>query len=198
MISTMNKVGTLQLPLIEDHLSMVPFDLATLAGVPKQFMDLVRGMVSSVKNREGTAFFTIHGKVLKAEQTLRRGGPHTDGNYKPVSMSFGSTGGWKIGENGPPVDSSLHARQYLNPQGGIIMVSNHSSCLAWQGEYDGIIGVGGDCSHLTLDKPSLIEANDVVYGNNHLIHESLPVQVDVHRVMARITLPETHEYALLH
>jgi hypothetical protein len=199
MISTMKQISTLELPLIEDHLSMIPFDLATLIGIPKNYLDIVRKMISSVKHKKGTAYFTIHGKILKTGQTLRRGGPHTDGNYKPVNMTFsagGGGGGWKIGENGPAVNSPLHARQYLSPKGGIIMVSNHSSCLVWQGNYKGTPGVGGDCSGIDLNKPELIKANNVVYGNNHLIHESLPVDVNVHRVMARITMPENHKYEL--
>jgi hypothetical protein len=54
--------------------------------------------------------------------------------------------------------------------------------------------VGGDCRHIALDAPFTLTENTVYYGNNHFIHESLPIAIDAHRVFARITLPENHQY----
>ena len=196
MISIVQKMGSIELPLVQTEDSMIPFDMATLKGLPKEYVKLVETMIEGINYKVGEAYFTIHGKVLKSSETLRRGGPHTDGNYEPLIMSFGQGGGngWKIGENGPAIDSSLHARQYLTPNGGIIIASNHSSCLSWEGEFRGTPDVGGDCSKIKLSEPSLLTSNEVYYGNNHFIHESMPVSEDVHRVMARITLPESHIY----
>ena len=72
------------------------------------------------------------------------------------------------------------------------MATNYPSCLGWVGEYDGLPKVGGDCRHIALGTPELLRENTVYYGNNHFIHESLPVSRDIHRVFARITLPEDH------
>ena len=193
MQSTFRETNTINLPFVNEELSMLPFDLVTLVGLPSELKSTVRAMLKGVKAK-GTAFFTIHGKTLKTGDTLRRPAPHTDGNYEPVTMGFGGGGGWKIGENGSPVNTEEHTRQYANECGGIILATNYPSCLGWSGEYDGLPNVGGDCRHIELDEPHLLKADTVYYGNNHFIHESLPVGRDVHRVFARITLPQTHEY----
>lgn len=184
------------LPYVEGEYSMIPFDLSSLEGLGEQFSDLVKKMLQGIKHSRGTAFFTIHGKKLRKGETLRRGGPHTDGSYDQATMSWGGGGGWKIGENGPSTDSKEHKRLYNSETGGIILCSNFEACLGWVGEYDGLPGVGGDCSKIKLDEPFLLERNKVYYGNNHFIHESLPMSDDVHRVFARITLPEDHHYCV--
>ena len=187
MKSTFRETNTIELPFTNKEISMVPFDLDSLTGLPCEFHKTVLTMLDGVK-AVGTAFFTIHGKTLKAGKTLRRPAPHTDGNYEPVNMSFGGGGGWKIGENGPSINTDEHEL------GGIILATNYASCLGWNGEYEGLPSVGGDCRAIKLDVPHLLKANTVYYGNNHFIHESIPVGRDVHRVFARITLPQTHKY----
>lgn len=195
MQSTFKAINTIELPFVNSEISMLPFDLVTLAGLPSEFHKTVLTMLNGIK-AVGTAFFTIHGKTLKAGKTLRRPAPHTDGNYEPVNMGFGGGGGngWKVGENGSPVNTDEHNRQYVSETGGIILATNYASCLGWNGEYSGLPSVGGDCRHIELDEPHLLKADTVYYGNNHFIHESLPVGKDIHRVFARITLPETHQY----
>lgn len=192
MQSTFKATNIIELPFVNSEISMLPFDLVTLSGLPSEFHKTVLTMLNGVK-AVGTAFFTIHGKTLKAGKTLRRPAPHTDGNYEPVTMGFGG-GGWKVGENGSPVNTDEHNRQYVSETGGIILATNYASCLGWNGEYSGLPSVGGDCRHIELDEPHLLKADTVYYGNNHFIHESLSVGKDVHRVFARITLPETHKY----
>lgn len=189
--------GSIDLPMIEGEFSMMPFDLDKISELPKKFQSIATQMLHGIKHGGGIAFLTVHGKKLKASQTLRRGGPHTDGNYEPVNMTFGSGGGggWKIGENGPAINTAFHDRQYNNPKGGIILASNFESCLGWIGEYQGLPDVGGDCRKIDLDQPFMLDRNKIYYGNNHFIHESIPVSEDVHRVFVRITMPEDHVYA---
>lgn len=172
---------------------MIPFDINTFDGLIEEFKDIAKTMLQGIRHKGGTAFFTIHGKKLKKGQTLRRGGPHIDGNYEPHLMTFGN-GGWKVGQDGPGINTALHDRQYNNERGGIILASNYEACLGWVGEYAGLPNTGGDCSHIKLDDPFMLKRNQVYYGNNHFIHESLEVRDDVHRVLARITMPEDHEY----
>jgi hypothetical protein len=191
--SRVRSLGSVTLPSVLGEHSMIPFNMKTLEGVPKAFIECVTQMLHNVSCLDVTGFLTVHGKVLKAGGTLRRGSPHTDGNYEPINMRFGG-GGWKVGERGPELGSTLHARQYLNTKGGIIMASNYSSCLGWEGTFEGKPRRGGDCRHLNLNTPFLLEPDQVYYGNNHFIHESLPVDVGVHRVVVRITLPEDHKY----
>ena len=193
--SKFRATNTIALPYVNEEISMIPFDLETLVGLPPKFLDTVSKMIEGL-SLKGTAFFTIHGKSLKSGVTLRRPAPHTDGNYEPHQMSFGGGGGngWKVGENGPAIDTDLHARQYLSRKGGMIIATNYASCLAWRGEFEGNPAVGGDCRHIDLGTPELLKEDTVYYANNHFIHESIPVGKDVHRVFARITLPEDHEY----
>lgn len=195
MKSQFRELGAIELPFVNGEHKMIPFDMKTLSGLPSEFVGIANQMLSGIKNRVGIAFFTAHGKTLKSGNTLRRPAPHTDGNYEPHLMSFGG-GGWKVGENGPAINTSLHKRQYESELGGIILATNYASCVGWKGEYDGMPKVGGDCRHIKLDQPELLREGVVYYGNNHFIHESLPVGRDIHRVFARITLPEDHEYEL--
>ena len=192
MKSTVKVVGDIQLPLITGEYSMLPFQMNDVSTLPLVFQEIASKMLTMANiPLEGIAFLTVHGKRLLSNQTLRRGGPHTDGNYDKSTMDWG--GGWKVGENGPAVDTPEHARLYNTEGGGIIMASNYEACHGWIGEYDGLPGVGGDCSKIVLPEPTLqLQRNTVYYGNNHFIHESLPMKDDVHRVFARITLPATN------
>ena len=196
MHSILSALGNISLTPTEGEQSMGPFDLTTLAGLPEEHKPIVANLLRFVKHSGGTAYFTLHGKKLKAGQTLRRPGAHTDGNYEPVDTTFGAGGGggWKIGENGPGIHTDTHRRQYLSVRGGIILTSNISACRGWAGQFDGTPRVGGDCSHLSLGAGFMLAANTVYYGNNHFIHESLPVAEDCHRVFARITMPEDHVF----
>lgn len=192
--SLVTQTGQIDLPLIEGEYSMIPFDLTSLEGLTGIFKEVVVQMLKGLPNLTGTAFFTIHGKNLKKGETLRRGGAHVDGNYEPHNMTFGNSGGWKVGQGGAPLGTELHSRQYVKETGGIILASNFPACLGWVGDFEGFPHSGGDCTHLELNTPFMLEKSKVYYGNNHFIHESLPMSEDVYRVFARITLPEDHQY----
>lgn len=193
MISQAIALNKITLPHFNGERSMIPFDLATPQGLPDKFGAIARGMMEGMPPCSGTAYFTIHGSKLQAGTTLRRGGAHTDGNYEPHNMSFGG-GGWKVGESGHPVGHPTHSRQYVKPTGGIILASNYSACEGWLGEYDDTPEKGGDCTHFKLNDSFKLESNTVYYGNNHFIHESVPVTSNTHRVFVRITLPEDHQF----
>tara|TARA_Y100001956_G_scaffold73542_1_gene79852 strand:+ start:422 stop:1018 length:597 start_codon:yes stop_codon:yes gene_type:complete len=196
MESRFENVGSIELPYIKGEYQMIPFDMGTLEGLTGEFKEIARQMVKPIKNKVGTAYLTVHGSFVKKGKTLRRPAPHTDGNYEPHLMSFGGGGGngWKVGENGAAINTDLHDRQYNSKKGGIILATNYSSCLGWKGEFSGLPSVGGDCRHIELDEPYLLHSGNIYYGNNHFIHESIPVGRDIHRVFARVTLPEDHEY----
>lgn len=193
MKSLVVEMNEINLPRIDGEYAMIPFDLNTFDGLPERFLSIAKEMMQGIKHCGGTAYLTLHGKKLKKGQTLRRGGAHIDGNYEPHVMSFGG-GGWKVGEAGRPVGHPVHERQFTKNTGGIVLASNYQACNGWHGEYDGTPEKGGDCTHFKLDKPFALKANRIYYGNNHFIHESLPMAGDVHRVFARITLPEGHTY----
>lgn len=194
MLSIATVTNGIELPLIEGEFSMLPFDLDTRIGLTGEFISIAEKLLTNIKHCGGIAFLTVHGKPLKKNETLRRGGAHTDGSYDRKVFAWGGGGGWKVGENGPAVTSHDHKRLYNSETGGIILASNFESCLGWIGDFEGLPGIGGDCSAINLDKPFLLKRNTVYYGNNHFIHESIPVSGDVHRVFVRITMPEDHRY----
>lgn len=185
------ETNSIQLPLIDGEFPMIPFDLETLKGLPAKFHKVAKQMLVNVNHQGGTAYFTIHGKKLKKGQTLRRGGPHIDGNYEPHFMDFGG-GGWKVGQDGRDVNHPTHIRQFNKETGGIVICSNYHACNGWLGEYNDKPNKGSDCSHFDLGEHFELMPDTVYYGNNHFIHEFLPMSGDVHRVMACITMPEDH------
>ena len=133
----------------------------------------------------------VNCKYVKQSETIRRGAPHVDSNYmKIIGWDTGGGGnGWKVGEGGVSLTSDLHDLSYRNTNGGMLIVSNYSSCMGWNGNYEGEPREGGDCANIDLGDGFMLKSNKIYYGNSQFIHESLPVYKDVFRVMFRITLP---------
>ena len=72
----------------------------------------------------------------------------------------------------------------------MLITSTHPACRGWNGIYDGTPYVGGDCTRIKgLGDGFILKENTVYYGNSQFIHESLPVDKTIHRVLVRITLP---------
>jgi hypothetical protein len=77
----------------------------------------------------------------------------------------------------------------------MLIASSHKGCKGWNGTFDGNPGIGGDCSHIDLNGGFILKPNMIYYGNSQWIHESLPLEEEIHRNLIRITLPL--EYQLL-
>ena len=73
-------IGYIELPFLLGEFSMIPFNLNTLNGLSDKFKFMVINMLNGITHDGGEAYLTVHGKNLKQGKTLRRGGPHTDGN----------------------------------------------------------------------------------------------------------------------
>lgn len=191
MINSISKEwNEVTIPHYNGEVSMLPFNLNDLTTLPAQFIETANEMIKELPNKVGQAFLTVHGKFVKKDDTQRRGAPHIDGNYLE-SLSWGSGGGngWKVGENGNVLSSTEHKLSYKNKNGGMLIASNYSSCKGWNGKFKGEAGIGGDCRHIKLDSGFMLKPNKVYYGNSQFIHESLPLDKDVFRVLYRITLP---------
>lgn len=196
MIKSIAKELTqVMIPEFKGHIKMIPFLLSDLSTVPEIFRDLVDKMISTLPLKEGTAYLTVDGKLIPANSTHRRPGAHIDGNYLPHLCSWGSSGGngWKVGEGGRKLGTEDHKLSYETETGGMLIASTHVGCKGWVGEFDGIPGIGGDCSHISLpDNGFLLKPNLVYYGNSQFVHESLTQETDVERVLVRITLPQDY------
>lgn len=81
--------------------------------------------------------------------------------------------------------------KYLMSVEGLILASNVCASRGFTGEFEGIIGDGGDCSHIDLS--GLIEfklnAGQVYAGNVTALHESIPVEADAYRQLVRLNVP---------
>lgn len=192
MINSISKeLNEISVPFYKGEASMIPFELSDLTTLPNEFIKTVKEMIEHLPNKIGESYLTVHGKFVKKCKTLRRGAPHIDGNYIKEICDWGQGGGngWKVGENGVSLTSEYHKLSYQNKKGGMLMASNYSACMGWNGEYEGEPREGGDCSHIDLKDGFILKSGIVYYGNSQFIHESLPVDQDVFRVLFRITLP---------
>jgi len=211
------KLNKIEIPHFDGEISMLPFDLCDTSTLPDNFHNTVNDMVNNLPILYGEAFFTIHGKFVSKDRTMRRGAPHIDGNYinGPSIKGYkrqlsgwsnpNPNPGWSTPNPNPGWENSNpnhnpgwsshqplvngHKISYESATGGMLISSNYSACKGWNGVFDGIPNIGGDCSHIKLDDGFMLEANEVYYGNSQFIHESLPSDKDIHRVMIRITLP---------
>lgn len=172
--------------------------LMTSVRVKKELFDeAILSMMENIEPVGKTAWITIHGEKLKKGDILRRPGKHIDGRYDPDifdwtcdTVDFNEY----LEKKAPPVDSKFHQVLYNSSMGGILLASNYSACLGYVGEFEGTAGLGGDCEHIKVNDPIRLKANKVYYGNSTFIHESIPVEEDVCRVVVRITLPRNHIY----
>lgn len=79
----------------------------------------------------------------------------------------------------------------LWPNETIILASNVPACRALVGDWGGIIGEGGDVSHLDLShmREIQLQAGIAYAGNVTFVHESLPVLHDCERTVVRLNVP---------
>lgn len=199
----------IELPLVDDpkdyNLHLQKFNTINLTigtiddlnYIKLPFSSIVRQMLTGIDLLGNTAYLTVHGKHLKKGELLRRGGKHIDGNFDPDIFNWTCHGvdfdKW-LRKEAPPIGSKYHEILYNSNRGGVLLLSNYASCLGWNGEFEGNVGLAGDCSYIKTNEPFVLQSNKVYYGNSTFIHESIPVREDVYRILFRITLPRNHIY----
>lgn len=149
-------------------------------------------------------YLMVDQKIIKAGNAHRRGGMHVDGYW--VEELNAHTGGghvMNVSGHGP---GSKHlpsgpgrwkgggwawADANFQEKEGIILASDIRACKALEGEYKGVVGEGGDCSHLDLShmKEIIMKPNKVYAGNVSMLHESLPITFDCQRTVVRLNVP---------
>jgi len=187
--SISRELYVVDVPKFIGEIQTLEFDLNTLKGVPKKFKNVVRQMIKILPIKTGNAFLTVDGKLVKKGVSHRRGGAHIDGNFIPNVTTWGGGGGWKVGGDGRTLTPEVHKLSYESKTRGMLIVSDYPACKGWNGKFDGKPNIGGDCSHIELNDGFLLKPNKVYYGNSQWIHESMPLDVDVHRTLVRINLP---------
>jgi len=187
MKSNSKIIGKVKVPSYKGLIYMEKFNLRTLDGVPEMFKEAVSDMTYFLEN--GEAFLTVDGKLIEKGDKHRRGDPHMDGIWMESGWDVPSR--WNM-MHGTPDPS--HIIDPFEVNGGIILASDYTACKGWNGEYNDLPGDGGDCSHFNLKEGFLLEKDTVYYANSTFIHESLPVENDVHRTLLRVSLPESFKY----
>lgn len=164
---------------------------------------------------DGPIYLMIDQGLVKAGNAQRRPGMHIDGYWHPAISAHGGASRhgstppprrreWepepvREGHGGQPARHS--SSRYSNQEGweecdfsypeALILASDVSACRALSGTFSGKPAEGGDCSHLALDGMSeiILAPNTVYAGNVTMLHESLPVDRDVHRTLVRLNVP---------
>ena len=73
----------------------------------------------------------------------------------------------------------------------LILATDVRACRVYEGEYQGIIGEGGDCSKVDLSKTRALwlNENQVYAGNVGMLHETTRVVPGTQRTVVRLNVP---------
>lgn len=154
----------------------------------RRWQDTVDAMLHGVETDQPIYLMVDQG-VVRAGDTHRRPGLHIDGYWNPTLQAHGGhvfgghTGGWRTGPDW------LHCE--LSAPEAIILASDISACRAFEGEWAGVPGEGGDCQHINVDgmREVVLNANMAYAGNVAMLHESTPVLRDTLRTVVRLNVP---------
>jgi hypothetical protein len=80
--------------------------------------------------------------------------------------------------------------EFKEPE-GLILASDIPACMGYNGEFQGPIGEGGDCSHVDLTTMDgfLMDAGVTYAGNVTCLHQSVPLDHDCQRTLVRLNVP---------
>ena len=205
-------------------LSVFPFEnTGKRISLPKGFEiweDSFNEILKGIPLCEGanTHYITIDSKFFTNDDFLRREGIHIDGNFcvdpnfKHCSWggALPSWGGARAVKLEPKPDNSHVKMDWVLPynimipvgdyvsdkKGGIFCISTEVGCQAWDGEFYGEVGSGGDFSNmqnqLTDDKKVVFEKDTLYFMTSNTPHETLMINKGTRRTLMRITL--NHEY----
>jgi hypothetical protein len=150
----------------------------------------------------GPIYLMIDQKEVKAGTFHRRPGVHIDGYWIPAKSAHGSP--VPHHSNPPPeprrghitrLDGqhghNTHLHKVERAQEALILASSVAACKAWEGEWFGEIGEGGDCSHIDLSSLTEIslKSHMTYAGNVAMLHASMPIPFDCQRTLVRLNVP---------
>lgn len=193
LFSRIKSIGKVTFPQFRAAmLYMHEFDLAKpdLPEGYEDFNELFTTMLAHSGLKEGRAHVTIDCRSVLKGKTHRLSGPHVDGNYN----NLWGGGGWLLQhDKNKMLSPEDHKKFYCSPLGGMLIAANEVGCQTWTGAFKFLPGAGGDCSQfksvINKMKTFILKANICYKTNSTCIHESIPLQKDVKRMIMRITLP---------
>lgn len=123
---------------------------------------------------DGPAYLMVDQAFVFAGDIHRRPGVHTDGNWIASARRHGG---------------HRHTHGYSTET--LILASDVQGCRAYLGDFDGVPGEGGDCSHIDLSGLKIVdmEARIGYVGQVSLLHESRPLPLSTFRNLVRLNIP---------
>lgn len=168
-----------------------------------RWQPIVNSMLDGVETTLPIYLMVDQGMV-KAGDTHRRPGVHVDGYWNPGKGKhgwrnrIGAHGGSGHGQHrrdrgysgGHGSRPPTHLRKGYGEE-ALFLATDVSACRAYSGEWEGMAGEGGDCSHINVSAlhQVMFESNKVYAGNVAMLHESLPVKADTLRTVVRLNVP---------
>lgn len=178
----------------------------------QRWKDTVGAMLTGV-DTDNPIFLMIDQGVVKVNNTHRRPGPHVDGYWIEGISAHGNSSGWshdRPSESAHKFTPGRHTTvveepgshqyrrhsfsgnteyQLIHPE-AVILASDIQACRGYVGEWSGVIGDGGDLSHLDLSHLQTIDLqpHTSYIGNVGFIHESLPIPFDCNRTLVRLNV----------
>ena len=178
-----------------ERVYMLPFKQAE--GLPRElerWQPTVDAMLDGVRTFE-PIYLMIDQSIVEAGNAQRRPGVHIDGYWQPDVRAHG---GGHLPAPRPSHGAGRHrsggthwtSASFDAPE-AILLASSVTAARALSGVFDGPIGEGGDCSHLTFEDLSSVPlVADYTYaGNVTMLHESLPVDQRCERTLVRLNVP---------
>lgn len=200
MKSIVQTIGAVSFPaFMAERVYMREFTKAK--GLPsdlKRWQPTVDQMLDGV-DTDGPIYIMVDQKIVEPNGTHRRPGMHLDGYWNAAAGRHQRPGGHitdlhnlqaSAWENQKPWNAILKPGQTL-PHEALILASDVVGCRALLGEWEGVIGEGGDVSHLDLSHMDefVMQANIAYAGNVTMLHESIALPVGAQRSLVRLSVP---------
>lgn len=213
-LSFVKEAGLVEFPEFQgERVYMLPF--TRKSGLPShlnRWSKTVSMLLEGVDvSTDQDIYLMIDQKEVRAGQMHRRGGVHIDGYWNPSLSAHtgchctGRHGGHRISAHTGIHGTHMTVQREMNikdsagnmvvydewPSEALILASNVEACRAWNGLYDGVVGEGGDCSHVNLSEMEeiILKPHTSYHGNVTMLHESLPMPFDCQRTLVRLNVP---------
>lgn len=143
---------------------------------------------------DGPAYLMVDQAFVLAGEPHRRPGVHVDGNWIVAKGRYDEPGhGFRraITARGGRHYHRTHVHGADYAPEALLLASDVQACRAYLGDFDGVVGEGGDCAHLDLSHLTAVdmEAHMGYIGQVSLLHESLPVPHNTFRTLVRLNIP---------
>ncbi len=172
----------------------LPVDLA-------RWQPTVDRMLASV-NAPGSVYLMVDQSEVQAGRCHRRPGLHVDGYWWPGTQAHGPSPGTHVPSPpghrphpAPQPDPGRHLpahRSRADLTEGLIIAASVEGCEAWDGEWGGRAGAGGDCSEVpiaSLSRRRMVSGVAWLGETGSLLHSALPLPERALRTVVRLNVP---------